>query len=271
MVRSSGKRYRQRARAHTEVAPATGVEEVSDIFENSEAEEKAALAEKTTEPPTVELFPEDGSIMLPAESGSPLESIDNTPEGYVRELCGAQKRKEGWADPEIPEFCGNLAGFRTDHFGSGRCYLHGGVAGRPAEHGRYSAIHHESIQQLIDLQKLDSNWLDTRPEVDLARATVTSWFNDYNDWIQAIIAWEKSYQKGENPKPPKIMELQDGIRHLDTISKMVERVHKAQAMNAISRPDMLRIVGHMMRVVNDLVENPETKAMIAKEWRMIHI
>lgn len=62
------------------------------------------------------------------------------------EKCGAKIR-----DHRVPEewdqdiaYCANWAGFRTDHFGDGRCYLHGGVVkeddgrGRPIEHGLYA-------------------------------------------------------------------------------------------------------------------------------------
>jgi hypothetical protein len=44
--------------------------------------------------------------------------------------CSAQVR-----DPQIPDewdqetgYCANRAGFRTDHVGDGRCYLHGGIS-----------------------------------------------------------------------------------------------------------------------------------------------
>lgn len=62
------------------------------------------------------------------------------------EKCGAKIR-----DHRVPDdwnqdtgYCANRAGFRTDHVGDGRCYLHGGVVkeddgrGRPIEHGMYA-------------------------------------------------------------------------------------------------------------------------------------
>lgn len=57
--------------------------------------------------------------------------------------CNAKVRK--WNTPDDWDieqgFCANIAGFRTDHKGEGRCYLHGGIskgAGRPIEHGLYA-------------------------------------------------------------------------------------------------------------------------------------
>jgi hypothetical protein len=35
-------------------------------------------------------------------------------------------------------YCKQLAGFRTEHLSTGRCYLHGGLAGRPIVSGLYS-------------------------------------------------------------------------------------------------------------------------------------
>ena len=44
--------------------------------------------------------------------------------------CGAKKRN---GDP-----CQNRAGYKTDHVGIGKCWLHGGLT--PIKHGRYSKV-----------------------------------------------------------------------------------------------------------------------------------
>ena len=67
-----------------------------------------------------------------------------TPE---EDKCGAKIREHRVPDEwdQDVAYCANKAGFRTDHVGDGRCYLHGGVVkeddgrGRPIEHGMYAS------------------------------------------------------------------------------------------------------------------------------------
>lgn len=78
--------------------------------------------------------------------------------------CGAKIR-----DHRVPDewdqdiaYCANRAGFRTDHFDEGRCYLHGGCseaqegAGRPIEHGMY-ADRQNYYEHVSDAEKA---WID---------------------------------------------------------------------------------------------------------------
>lgn len=79
--------------------------------------------------------------------------------------CGAQVRP-----PQIPDewdqdvgYCANPAGFRTDHTGDGRCYLHGGIS---TTHGTNYAEKHGMY---ADRQ----NYYDNRPP-------------EGQDWIDSV-------------------------------------------------------------------------------------
>ena len=74
--------------------------------------------------------------------------------------CGA-KTKSGKA-------CRHPAGFRTDHVGQGRCWLHGGAT--PIKSGRYSRIRRPALADSIASYGEDPDPLDVRPELDAARA-----------------------------------------------------------------------------------------------------
>ncbi len=69
---------------------------------------------------------------MPKGTEEERKLIGSLPTKLPAKTCNARtpRGKEG--------YCGNVAGFRTPHLGDGRCYLHGGLAGRPPEHGFYS-------------------------------------------------------------------------------------------------------------------------------------
>lgn len=77
------------------------------------------------------------------------------------ELCGAQNRD---GEPcELP------AGWGTEHKGQGRCKHHGGNAGRPVDHGRYSARRDE-LQDKLDEYRTEENPGGLWEELALLRA-----------------------------------------------------------------------------------------------------
>lgn len=169
--------------------------------------------------------------------------------------CGAKRR-----GTEPPEHCRNRAGFKTDHVGIGKCHLHGGAT--PVKHGRYSTIKHESLRDLIDEHAADDNWIDTRADVAAARAVLEDFFNRYSDPA-------KNQACAECGKPS--LDPTDSIRHLDVITKMVERVEKARALNAITRSDLNRVIGQMSGAVERRVRDIDVRQAILKDWLHIRL
>lgn len=70
-------------------------------------------------------------------------------------------------------------------------------------------------------------------------------------------------------KPRTVLDLTDAYRVLGEIGKMVERVEKARSANAISRPDLNRIMQELWRSVEARVPGDTTKAMIRDDWLRI--
>lgn len=77
------------------------------------------------------------------------------------EICGADNRD---GDP-----CGLPAGWGTDHPGEGRCKHHGGNAGRPIKHGRYST-QKTNLQEKLDQYRTEDDPSDLWEELALLRA-----------------------------------------------------------------------------------------------------
>lgn len=87
--------------------------------------------------------------------------------------------------------CKNVAGYKTDHVGEGRCHLHGGA--KPIKHGRYSSITRPRLRELLDQYENDPAPLDLLPEVKLLRALLTDFVERYDEITEATLAWHNSW------------------------------------------------------------------------------
>jgi hypothetical protein len=75
----------------------------------------------------------------------------------------------------------------------------------------------------------------------------------------------------ESPKPRVVLDISDAVRHLDTVSKMVEREEKKRSANAVSRPDLNRIMHEMWRSIEARVPDDETKKQIREDWLRVRL
>lgn len=80
-------------------------------------------------------------------------------------------------------------------------------------------------------------------------------------------------------KPHKILDVSDVSRQAAEVTKMVERIERVRAANAIGRAELSRVISEMGRVVVthvDLLEAPDDvkkalKAKIAQDWLSIRV
>jgi hypothetical protein len=72
-------------------------------------------------------------------------------------------------------------------------------------------------------------------------------------------------------KPRTVLDISESIRHLDTITKMVEREEKKRSANAVSRPDLNRIMHELWRAVEATVGDDEQKQRIRTHWLQIRL
>lgn len=73
----------------------------------------------------------------------------------------------------------------------------------------------------------------------------------------------------DTSKPRTILDLSDAIRHADTLAKIVERIEKIRAANAISRKDLNRVMDQMGRTVMMHVDDPAKLKLIRQGWLSI--
>ena len=182
--------------------------------------------------------------------------------------------------------CRRPAGWGTKHVGQGRCKLHFGNA--PIKHGRYSLIHRESLRDLAEHFENDPDPLDLLPDLAQCRALYTDFINRYDVWSQALLAWHESHKARELPKrlaafrqalvtrdvqqvlagiqelerwldspnegrPVQMLDIADAHRLLSEVTKIATRIEQNRAANAVSRPDLYRIVTEMGRTVESVM------------------
>lgn len=70
-------------------------------------------------------------------------------------------------------------------------------------------------------------------------------------------------------KPRQIMDIADAWRILSEVTKIAERIERIRAANAISRPDLMRLMGEMGRVVARYVPDEATREKIQDAWLSI--
>ena len=151
--------------------------------------------------------------------------------------------------------CRNPAGFRTDHPGAGRCYLHGGRS--LVKHGKYRTIYDSTLGEAIERFEQDPDALSLFRELATLRALTERFIVRYEEFREQLDAWYEDWTlanpKGQPPRPPRLLDLYDARVLLDDVGKMVARIEKIRAQNAISQPEMIRLMTEMARVVDHVV------------------
>lgn len=108
--------------------------------------------------------------------------------------CGAKLRGRDGT-------CNQPAGKNTDHFGQGKCWLHGGLT--PIKTGRYSGIVRREISELIEGFEKDLQPLNILGELHIVRALLVDFLNRYEENRDAMLAWYASW----NGRPWRVEDL----------------------------------------------------------------
>jgi hypothetical protein len=90
------------------------------------------------------------------------------------------KPSDKYCNARIAEgrYCRNVPGYKTDHLGTGRCYLHGGAsAGRPIVTGLYSKKLDSNLQTEFDKLVKDPALIDLYSELALTKVFVSQLLN----------------------------------------------------------------------------------------------
>lgn len=209
-------------------------------------------------------------------------------------ICGAEGKRG--AGP-----CRHPAGFRTDHKGSGRCYLHGGLT--PAPTGRYSSIERPRVRELLERFESDPDPLNLLAEVQLLRALLLDFINRFDEQDRMLTRWNMSFEKSfqsdwadwwrtmradalereddlsvdlvermPDPmnylpsKPLRMADITDVSRLIKEVGAMVDRIRKGQqestfSMDVINRLWVL-MGGHVTDAAMEVIENDDIRSAL---------
>jgi hypothetical protein len=176
----------------------------------------------------------------------------------------------GW-NGKREKYCAARAGAGTDHPGRGRCRHH---EGRGIVHGRYSTVRNERVGELLDhfQAQTPAEALNPFPELALARALLYDWVDRFESFSEALLAWHESFHTGEHtPKPKKVLDITTLNALLDTISKMIARVHTSASINSMPRRRFLDIMTEIGRAMNEEVSQPKELEALRERIRAIRI
>ena len=173
-------------------------------------------------------------------------------------FCNARKSSGG--------LCRQPAGARTSHLGTGRCSRHGGRSSdATTKFGHYSQIKHDRIKDVLSgLATIEINTMDLEPEVNLLRGMVIDYVNRYDEFVEAVMAWYADPET--NQRPRKIMDIQDAAGLVESISRVVQRMHQIQSTGAVSLETFKRVTEHMGVIVAKYVNDPLVLNRIEEDW-----
>lgn len=171
------------------------------------------------------------------------ERLASSKGGRKGPKCGS-KRKKGRGK------CTQPAGWGTTHPGEGKCKLHGGL--RPGDkrlkHGLYSTVTTTPIRELFREHQANPDPLNILPELALSRALL-----------------EHVLQTTKDGEP----DIGAATRLVETVTKISERVIKAENINALSIPDVYRLMDELGKVVERHVEDESVRDLIRRDWLAI--
>jgi hypothetical protein len=147
--------------------------------------------------------------------------------------CGAKTRS---GSP-----CRQIAGYKTDHVGQGRCNLHGGAT--PVIHGRYSSIERTRIKDLIELHVNDPDPLDTFPELAAARALFQDFIERYEKNSEALLAWHASWQVTNRLPEDRLMAFEAVVDEWeDQVKQMGDEATEKQSADVDAAREFIRFL-----------------------------
>jgi hypothetical protein len=141
--------------------------------------------------------------------------------------------------------------------------------------GLRAPLYQSSLGKVIDRYERDPDPLKLFRELATLRALAEQYIVNYEEFRDQLNAWyiheivAKGSDKGVQ-RPPRILDLYDARILLDDIGKMVARIEKIRSQNAISRPELERLMAEMGRIVKYTTDE-ETATRIWEGWRQIRV
>jgi hypothetical protein len=179
---------------------------------------------------------------MPTRTKEQRELIDSLPIKEPDAKCNARHGKG---------YCGMPSGFRTDHPGKGRCWLHGGSAGRPIVHGLYSEKLKSKLKDDYEKSITDPSLIDLYNELAFTKVMMSNFIERISERLEeGINIWVSYSEKGTPIVSPEAKVL---IKMMDTISKLYSRIVDAEnkSKNILNIKQVYYLLVQVKNVMND--------------------
>jgi hypothetical protein len=172
--------------------------------------------------------------------------------------CGARLRNKPGRR------CRNPAGFRSNHVGEGKCWLHGGAT--PIKHGRYSTVTWTRVADLLKkAREVDDDPTDLHQDLYLLRALIVDFVNRYYETNEALLAWHH----GDGARPRRVLDITAVATLIEKVAKLVTIIERQRNSGTISLVAYQSLMEQMAKVVVQHVPDQEVLARIDEGWRGI--
>jgi hypothetical protein len=163
------------------------------------------------------------------------------------------------------------AGRQTPHVGVGPCYKHETVKKPYDGTARYKKLLTDGTirGQLTKLGGIEDDVLDLVPEVQLLRTLVIDYVNRYNDFVDAILAWNLDREKNE--KPRSVPDITYVSSLIEGISRIIERIHRIQTTGSIPLDTFRKALEKMGIIVARHVRDGHALDAIERDWAEISL
>lgn len=189
--------------------------------------------------------------------------------------CGAKTTSTPDGAP-----CSKVAGWRTDHPGQGRCYLHGG--GSPIKHGRYSKITRPRIKAWLEEFESDPDPLNLEAEVKLLRALIIDYVERFDAYQEALQAWHESFNdptKAAPAKPRQVADILSVGKFIGDIGGLVEKIHKQRTEGTITMATLNRVIEEFgeelvkaaQETIDDTAARAHLLASVERRWGSVRL
>lgn len=143
--------------------------------------------------------------------------------------------------------CKHQAGWGTDHVGDGRCKMHGGNAGAPIKHGRYSVKHRQSLADKVSHFESDPAPYELDGELAMMRAIFDDYLSRFADGI---------------PLPGH--DVDRLMKMLESVSRQVERIMKIMNDTALTQAELLYIKSRMADELPNYISDTDDQIALVR-------
>jgi len=117
---------------------------------------------------------------------------------------------------------------------------------------------------LQKIAKVEHDTMDLVPEANLLRAMTIDYINRYDQFTEALLAWYAD--PTTHVKPRRIMDITDAASLVESISRVVHRLHQIQSEGSISMETFKRVTENMGLIVARHVKDPLVLNRIEYDW-----